>query len=87
MSNNNNDNDCPCSYCAGKREERHDDDLFQYTVKCGYRGIEDLDSIRARIVPGRFPRQPDRISCPCKGCGGNLEEIVGVQVIKAKGRK
>jgi hypothetical protein len=82
-------NDCPCSYCSGNRERREEQarDIVQYTVKCGYQGVEDLGEFSARMIRGRFPGQPDRIHCPCKGCGGELEEIVSVRVIKARRRE
>jgi hypothetical protein len=64
-----------------EQEEEEQRDLVRYTVKCGYRDTEDLEWFHTHKINGRFPGQPDRISCRCKGCGSDLEEIVGVEVI------
>jgi hypothetical protein len=79
---------CPCNYCTGKREKAAADeaerDLMQYTVKCGYRGIEDLNQFHARKISRLLPGAHDLISYPCKSCAGNLEEIVSAKVVKKR---
>ncbi|MDQ3967055.1 MAG: hypothetical protein M3275_01520 [Thermoproteota archaeon] len=90
LVDDNYDPNCPCGFCIKEREKAaatargQGRDLIHYTVRCGYQGLEPINEFYARKKSFAIPGIPDLISCPCKGCGGRMEEIVSQRLMRGK---